>query len=168
MSIIDCQIWKGRSIHFTDNMKKWTAVIFIALVDRVIKFLFLQHPVENVVLVPNVLLLDTTFNSGIAFGLLDSFGHVLTLIICALIIWASTNKYINEHKYRFPFVLIIGGAIGNVLDRFYYHAVVDYINIPFFSIFNFADMCITAGVIYVLVQWIRQEVANNLVKKHKE
>ena len=62
---------------------------------------------------------------------------------------------INKKKYYFAFSLIIGGAIGNLIDRFLYQAVLDFIDIHYMNyhwyVFNFADITITAGCLLVIV-----------------
>lgn len=85
-------------------------------------------------------------NTGIAFGVLDSSGMGLVLAIVGLIIVFVLFKY--EKNYFFPFLFIIAGALGNIIDRFVYLGVVDYINIGFIGIpwFNLADVFINIGI----------------------
>ena len=62
---------------------------------------------------------------------------------------------INKKIYYFAFSLIIGGAIGNLIDRFLYQAVLDFIDIHFMNyhwyVFNFADITITVGCLLVII-----------------
>lgn len=62
---------------------------------------------------------------------------------------------IDKKIYYFAFSLIIGGAIGNLIDRFLYQAVLDFIDIHYMNyhwyVFNFADITITAGCLLVIV-----------------
>ena len=62
---------------------------------------------------------------------------------------------INKKIYYFAFSLIIGGAIGNLIDRFLYQAVLDFIDIHYMNyhwyVFNFADITITVGCLLVIV-----------------
>ena len=95
------------------------------------------------------------WNTGIGFGLAsletNIFYHMLTAIITivnlALIFFLLKAKGI--HLYLFA--LIIGGSLGNLLDRIYYYAVPDFIDIHLgnfhWFIFNVADIFITVGII---------------------
>lgn len=98
-------------------------------------------------------------NSGIAFSFLSSFHYMglitLTLIIILflLCLWKNTKQ---TNLSRFGIVLVIGGAIGNLIDRIRFHYVIDYIlfyidDIFSFAIFNLADASITLGAIIILV-----------------
>ena len=62
---------------------------------------------------------------------------------------------INKKIYYFAFSLIIGGAIGNLIDRFLYQAVLDFIDIHYMNyhwyVFNFADITITVGCLLVIM-----------------
>ena len=95
------------------------------------------------------------WNTGIGFGLAsletNIFYHTLTAIITivniVLIVFLLKAKGI--HLYLFA--LIIGGSLGNLLDRIYYYAVPDFIDIHLgnfhWFIFNVADIFITVGII---------------------
>ena len=62
---------------------------------------------------------------------------------------------IDKKIYYFAFSLIIGGAIGNLIDRFLYQAVLDFIDIHYMNyhwyVFNFADITITVGCLVVII-----------------
>ena len=62
---------------------------------------------------------------------------------------------INKKLYYFAFSLIIGGAVGNLIDRFLYQAVLDFIDIHYMNyhwyVFNFADITITVGCLLVII-----------------
>ena len=95
------------------------------------------------------------WNTGIGFGLAsletNIFYHILTAIITivnvVLIVFLLKAKGI----YIYLFALIIGGSLGNLLDRIYYYAVPDFIDVHLgnfhWFIFNIADIFITIGII---------------------
>ena len=99
-------------------------------------------------------------NPGISFGLLggDSPAKrwgltIFAVFMCCVLLYALART--KDNLTRFSIALIIGGAIGNGIDRFLYGAVTDFISvhqlIPFFPwVFNVADSCITIGVIGLL------------------
>lgn len=94
-------------------------------------------------------------NKGMAFGMLENgrlFFIVFTLaIIIALVIYTIKTK--PKSKFLLASIsLIIGGGLGNLIDRILYGYVIDYIQLSFFSpVCNFADYCITAGTVMLVV-----------------
>lgn len=92
-------------------------------------------------------------NSGIAFGLFDGGGAALTIVTLAAL--ALLIAYFATHVTR-PLLwlatgLLLGGALGNLLDRARDEAVTDFIDLPLWPAFNVADMAITAGVVTLLL-----------------
>ncbi|ATP11669.1 lipoprotein signal peptidase [Bartonella henselae] len=109
-------------------------------------------------------------NSGIAFSFFSSFSHwgliFLTLIILIFLLWLWKNTQYNKSLTRFGFTLIIGGAIGNLIDRICFYYVIDYIlfyinDVFYFAVFNLADTFITLGVIAIIIEellsWIKRK-----------
>ncbi|VEJ44607.1 signal peptidase II [Bartonella vinsonii] len=103
-------------------------------------------------------------NSGIAFSFFSSFSHwgliAITFTILVFLLWLWKNVEYNKSLTRFGLTLIIGGAIGNLIDRIRFHHVTDYIlfhidDIFYFAIFNLADSFITLGVIAILFEELR-------------
>lgn len=91
-------------------------------------------------------------NKGIAFGLLSGGGAVLTILTLTAL--ALLVAYFATHAER-PLVwlstgLLLGGALGNMLDRLADHAVTDFIDVPLWPAFNIADIAITLGVLALL------------------
>jgi signal peptidase II len=94
-------------------------------------------------------------NSGIAFGFLADGGAVLVvgtaLALLALVFFFATHT--GRRLVWLPTGLLLGGAIGNLIDRAREGSVTDFIKFPHFPAFNVADMAITFGVlvlVYVL------------------
>ena len=58
---------------------------------------------------------------------------------------------------RIAFGAIVGGAIGNIVDRFHYGFVVDFIDFRWWPVFNVADSCITLGVVALILTTFRRE-----------
>lgn len=109
---------------------------------------------ENAVIVKNVLELEYFENFGAAFSSLIGKRILLiavTLLVVSFLIWKlsclpDTGRYAGM---RFCILLLIGGAMGNLIDRIARGYVVDFIYfVPIdFPKFNFADMCVTCGVV---------------------
>lgn len=98
------------------------------------------------------------WNEGIGLGLFGAMGPwfliALSLIICAvLLVWLYRSK---DNYLIWPIGLMVGGAIGNVLDRSRYHAVVDFMDFHIagwhYPVFNLADSAIVIGVFLLLLQ----------------
>jgi signal peptidase II len=92
-------------------------------------------------------------NKGIAFGLFDGGGALLTAVTVAALV--GLLAYFALHARR-PFLwlptgLLLGGALGNLLDRAREGAVTDFIDVPLWPAFNVADVAITAGVLALLL-----------------
>ena len=107
-------------------------------IDQLIKLWAVQvlEPVGALPLIPHVVELRFVLNQGMAFSLLS--GKQLFLVL-------STSAAL---------ILVLGGGIGNLIDRVLNGEVVDYINLLFmrFAVFNFADICVCVGVaLWVLV-----------------
>ena len=99
------------------------------------------------------------WNEGIAFGLLSfnekSFYNILTIIILIiiLIIFFMITKSDGFKKY--PLLMILGGALGNVFDRIFYGAVPDFLDLHVgnfhWFIFNVSDIFITFGIMIMII-----------------
>jgi|SRR5688572_23029470 signal peptidase II len=123
---------------------------------------------EMVEVVP-FLALYRTYNTGIAFSMLSSFGDtgliVVSLAVIAFVLYLASRSTDDQWIARLGFALIIGGAIGNLIDRAVYGHVIDYIlfHTPVwsFAVFNLADVFITVGAVTVLLDeflgWRRQQ-----------
>lgn len=100
--------------------------------------------------------LELFYNRGVAFSMLEFLGDnlkwvQLTLII-AIIAYVFYEGYLKQ--YAFAIGLIVGGAIGNLYDRFIHEGVVDYVawHCGFnFAVFNYADVMIDLGVAIILL-----------------
>ena len=115
------------------------------------------QPMGSMPLIPHVVELRFVLNQGMAFSLLS--GRQLFLIIAtsaALLLVAYGLFFRSRGKYlqQAALILVLGGGIGNLIDRVLNGEVVDYINLLFmrFAVFNFADICVCVGVaLWVLV-----------------
>jgi len=126
-------------------------------IDQIIKLLVLQNlkPVGRMTVINNFFDLFYLENKGAAFGILQNqtwFFIVVTSIITIFII-VALFRYNNHDLFSYTAsILIIGGGIGNLIDRILYGYVIDYISISFFPpVFNFADCCVTVGTVFLLI-----------------
>jgi signal peptidase II len=93
-------------------------------------------------------------NTGVAFGFLSGGGALVLVFTLAAL--AVLLTYFIRHPTRpwlwIPTGLLVGGALGNLLDRILNGAVTDFIKLPHWPAFNVADMSITFGVLALL--WV--------------
>jgi len=129
--------------------------IFIVLVDQITKYLIFYN--YNTFLNKDFLLfkLDYVKNYGAAFNIfsgsrifLASISIVFSVILLYFIIRKSNKNSINLYSYSF----ILGGTIGNGIDRIFNGYVIDFINLNIinFPVFNIADLSINIGFIFLI------------------
>jgi signal peptidase II len=111
--------------------------------------------------VPGVELVHTR-NTGVAFGALAGGGAIVTVVIALALV--ALLAYFATHVRRplvwLPTGMLLGGAIGNVIDRARSGAVTDFVQLPLgFPPFNVADMSITFGVLVLLLVLERNDEA---------
>tara|TARA_Y100001960_G_C14183042_1_gene591220 strand:- start:70 stop:561 length:492 start_codon:yes stop_codon:yes gene_type:complete len=103
--------------------------------------------------------INLIWNEGIAFGLFSFnekiFYNILTILILIIIFIIFIMAIKSDGFKKYTFLMILGGALGNVFDRLYYKAVPDFIdfhvgNFHWF-IFNVADIFITIGIFFMVV-----------------
>lgn len=133
-------------------------VIFsVVLLDQGTKFLaekFLQNDI-HVTLIPNFLELVLRKNTGIAFSLFDDYPQILTVLISIVIAYLIYSN-VRQGKINPGLACILGGGIGNLIDRLTRGYVVDFINPLFidFAVFNIADVALNVGVALIIIEQI--------------
>ncbi len=102
--------------------------------------------------------LEYTQNPGIAFGVLlpSVLQPFLIIAAIAVLLWVAMHSQ-HTRISAVGFGLVLGGALGNIVDRSFDGLVTDFIRIGWFPIFNVADACISIGVICLLGEslWTR-------------
>ena len=148
------------------NKKKIYLFIFVLVlftIDRVSKILILKNFLDNSsseIYISSFLNFSLVWNSGIGFGILqleaNIFYLLISIIITAinliLIYWMFTSSNYIESIF---ISIILGGALGNLFDRYYYSSVPDFIDLHYESFhwftFNIADIFITIGIIGLII-----------------
>ena len=133
-----------------------TAVVAVCLFwDLILKFLTDGY---NVTIIGDFFKFQSTHNTGAAYGIFA--GQTVPLIIVTCVVLALIFAYNWFHKdksvlYCIGLGMIVGGAIGNLVDRIAFGYVRDFIKFSFFSFtFNIADACLTIGVIIFAIYLI--------------
>lgn len=136
-------------------------ILFVA--DRVLKYYFIRNPagLPGGVFISGGLSFGLEKNYGIAFGL-PVGGWILRLAVIVIIFILASYLIRNYQKKDYLMILaltlIIAGAISNLIDRLRFGFVVDYINVPWFTVFNLADAMITVGVGLAIIKiWFKDK-----------
>ena len=148
------------------NKKKIYLFIFVLVlfaIDRISKILILKNFLNNSsseIYINSFLNFSLVWNSGIGFGIFqlepNIFYLLISIIITAinliLIYWMLTSSNYLESIF---ISIILGGALGNLFDRYYYSSVPDFIDLHYESFhwftFNIADIFITIGIIGLII-----------------
>lgn len=137
-------------------------IAFVAfLVDQGTKYLIASRMelTEQISVIGNFFLITSHRNRGAAFGILENqrwFFIVITIIVVVGIIW-YLKKVMKTNNKLLPLALslVLGGAVGNFIDRVLAGEVVDFLQFNFgsyqFPIFNVADSCIVIGVALIIL-----------------
>ena len=109
---------------------------------------------------------NLTFNSGMAFSRGEGWGPIIGLLAFAVVlVLASTSARLGTRLAEVGAGLLIGGAVGNLIDRLFRGdgwmrgAVVDFIDMQWWPIFNIADMGVTIGAVLFAIAALRAPAA---------
>ena len=132
-------------------------IVIVPVLAEVIRSFILSgvKPVGTVTVIPGLFNLTYSENRGVAFGLFQDgtvfFAITTSIVIVAFLILLIKN-YKKSKLFSVAAALIIGGGLGNLFERVFFGYVTDYLSLSFFSpICNFADYCITAGTVCLVV-----------------
>ena len=148
-------------------------ILLIFLIDRISKMYVIhldQKLLGSEIFSSKFLNINLIWNNGIAFGLLnfekENLYNLLTALILIIIIFIALMSINTKGFKKFSFLIILGGAIGNVFDRIFTKAVPDFIDFHIgnfhWFIFNIADIFITIGLIFLILLEITD---SNKIKK---
>jgi len=149
-------------------MRRWLALAaLIVVADQVTKYAVVQYfAVNNTVAVTSFLNLLLVYNPGAAFSFLSDaagwqrwFFVAIALIASAWIV-ILLRQYPNQRLFALALSLVLAGAIGNVIDRILFGAVVDFLDFHAYGwhwpAFNVADSAITCGALLLIWDALRQ------------
>ena len=140
-----------------------------ALIDQVVKIIisnkysvYNSNDIES-----SFFSIKLTHNTGAAFSFFQG-GRVVFIVVAILVVllmsvYISNSEYVDGKKI-FLYSLLLGGIIGNLVDRVIHGYVIDYISFTAFNykfpVFNFADSCIVIAVIIAIVITVREDLWN--------
>ncbi len=144
-------------------------VLFADFITKGIFFHYLPHAK-----ITSFLNIVSVWNHGITFGMLQHndlrnqllLTWLVMTIILYLVYWIKSEEH---HQTKIILNIILGGALGNFLDRLRFGAVYDFIDFHIYGYhwpaFNIADSCITIGALYLIYTSLRHDVQLSKVKK---
>lgn len=154
-------------VRLAKNKYKFLVLGFaflMVLIDQFIKFIVVKNMQlsESIPILEDVLHITYVLNDGAAFSFMSGQAWLLcgvTSLIMIVLFFVLFSKKITHPLALWSLGLIIGGGIGNLIDRFFrgdklfFGRVVDYVDFRIinFAVFNFADCCVVIGTILISV-----------------
>ena len=102
------------------NRKPLIISIFLGIIDNLLKAYIRSNNFEDLVIIENVLEIDLNYNTGIAFGFLKNqapFTFIVSSVVLVWLIFQFKNEF-NKKIEEYAFILVLGGAFGNLGERF--------------------------------------------------
>lgn len=125
--------------------KKFFVLLILFLLDRVLKIYFWQHT--------NFAYLNQNISFSLPIG--QYFLWPILFLLLIFVYFQCWQAYKKKSKHFFAWGLIFIGAVSNILDRLNYGGVIDFISVPYFTVFNLSDVFIFFGVVYLLIAKIK-------------
>lgn len=131
--------------------------VLIILVDQLIKYIVNNNLSygDSITIIPKVLNVTYAENRGAAFGILQNkqtFFVVVGIFIVLIFGYMIFKRKMDNRIFLLSATLIVGGGIGNLIDRVFHGYVIDYLQLSFFPpVCNLADYCITVGTVLLMV-----------------
>lgn len=147
--------------HLKTAVPAFVMAVLLVIIDQATKLWAINNLKGKpaITVIPGFLDFSYLENTGAAFGIFK--GHtiilgVVTAIILGIMLIMILSGKINNKFVVWTLALIIAGGIGNVIDRFRYDYVVDFIDVTWgilrnFPVFNFADICVTVGAVLIIL-----------------
>jgi signal peptidase II len=146
---------------------------FVIILDQLTKWLVVRNMTEgeSIQIVDNFLYLTSHRNRGAAWGILEGqmwFFYIITIIVVIGIVYYMQKHAKGKILFSVSLAFMLGGAIGNFIDRVLRKEVVDFLNTYIFNydfpIFNIADAALTVGVVLLLIYMFFDEIKEKKAK----
>jgi signal peptidase II len=141
-------------------------VFFVALgvlvLDQIVKAIVVKNMVlyQSIPVIKGFFHLTYVLNPGAAFSILrnqTTFFIIITILVVVFIVFYIPKIPKNNYFMLIGFGSVVGGALGNLLDRIRLAKVIDYLDFRFWPVFNIADMGIVIGVGLLLIGFWQEE-----------
>ena len=126
------------------------------LLDQLTKFLIRKNFElgESLPLIKGIFHLTYATNTGAAFSIFEGFNIffiIFSIIVIGVILYYLKNIRENEKLMQLAIGLLLGGTIGNLIDRVFIGAVTDFLDFRIWPIFNVADSSVTVSAILLII-----------------
>ena len=140
------------------------SVVVLAL-DQLLKHLVhkFMHFGQSIPLLNGIVKLTYVRNTGAAFSLFVGFSPYLVVVgvlVVLAVLYFHRKIPRNDYVLQFGLAFVLGGSLGNLLDRVFRSYVIDYFDITIWPVFNFADVMINIGVIMIAFRLFAGEKDN--------
>lgn len=142
----------GKQVRF------WSVALSVLLLDRITKFLVVRYLEVGESIDVGFFSLTHVLNTGSAFGMFKGASVLLGILAAGVTIYILLRYSRFELKLQPVLGLVFAGALGNLIDRLYYGAVIDFINLHWWPVFNIADSAITVAIIWLLIEGKNRKV----------
>lgn len=144
----------------------WIILILIITLDQTSKFIVLNNfkLYESRPIIEGIFHLTYVRNIGAAFSILQNqrtFFIITTSMVMLIIVWFILYKKVPNNLVLYSLILILAGAMGNLIDRIRFGYVVDFFDFIIWPVFNIADMSIVVGAILLGYYYIFIDKALN-------
>ena len=156
-------------------IKKFPVLLTIPVIfflDRISKMIIIHRyrEGESSAVISKVFYLTRVNNTGAAFGILKGSAFLLMIVSLVCVLGLSVliakdffekkkmnpkDRLFSEKMRHYALILVIGGAAGNLYDRFFYGYVVDFLDFLVWPVFNIADIFISIGIFLILVSFFK-------------
>ncbi|MBM3702846.1 MAG: signal peptidase II [Actinobacteria bacterium] len=137
------------------------SAVCVLILDQVTKYIIIERlPLNSSMeVIRGFFYITHVKNTGAAFGLFQDSTRTLTIIsfvAIALIIILKIMLKLNYAFYNVSLGFILGGALGNLIDRYFVGEVTDFLNFTFWPVFNIADSFIIIGFCLIIILILRE------------
>ncbi|MFZ3105869.1 MAG: signal peptidase II [Candidatus Hydromicrobium sp.] len=137
------------------------SAVCVLILDQVTKYIIIEKlPISSEIeVIRGFFYITHLKNTGAAFGLFQDSTRTLTIISIVAIVLIIILKIMLKLNYAFYNVslgFILGGALGNLIDRYFVGEVTDFLNFTFWPVFNIADSFIIIGFCLIIILILRE------------
>lgn len=159
-------------------MRYFLIAAVVLIIDQWTKWLVMRHMFqgESIPMIENIFYLTSHRNAGAAFGILQDqrwFFIIITIAVVAGLIYYIWQMKNENQVLVYSLAIILGGAVGNFIDRLIMGEVVDFLDVKIsigtfyydFPIFNVADSALVIGVSLLIIDVIRDGIQSKKTGK---
>ncbi len=140
----------------------YIVTIIVVAIDQLVKTLIRTGMTyrQSIPVIKNVLHISYVKNTGMSFGMFSGmnlvFIIIVTIIVLVIIVFERMGK-MKTPAERFFFGMILGGAVGNLIDRYLFGYITDFIDFRIFPVFNIADSCVCVGAFFLFIIYFKRQ-----------